>query len=378
MSDPVTNIQIEDVLSSIRRLVSEESRLESRSVPKEKPREQDRLVLTPALRVADDPRVDDVSEAKHAENPEPADEPVSAELETLTLSDPIEQVSEAVEEADGSEHGSEPWQNPETTLFEAAQTPIEDDDLADDPDVAEETAAQTPTEAEDFDDGYDDADVVPDEIEEADVVYDEDPQDEVETVASHEVEHFDDQDNAPQPQYEDIDAEAEAAEFAQDDPEGDVNDAETADEVGESDDTYEAEFEVSDATTEVMEDPDLSHDARAESLSAKIEALEAAIGKTKDQWEPDGEIGDDYAGTVHVAPMAWRDHEAEANAAEGGDSAELGDLDEAVLDEDSLRELVSDIVRQELQGALGERITRNVRKLVRREIHRALAAQELD
>ena len=49
-----------------------------------------------------------------------------------------------------------------------------------------------------------------------------------------------------------------------------------------------------------------------------------------------------------------------------------------VLDEDALRELVSDIVREELQGALGERITRNVRKLVRREIHRALAAQELE
>ena len=40
--------------------------------------------------------------------------------------------------------------------------------------------------------------------------------------------------------------------------------------------------------------------------------------------------------------------------------------------------LVADIVREELQGALGERITRNVRKLVRREIHRALTAQELD
>ena len=48
------------------------------------------------------------------------------------------------------------------------------------------------------------------------------------------------------------------------------------------------------------------------------------------------------------------------------------------LDEDALRDLVADIVREELQGALGERITRNVRKLVRREIHRALAAQELE
>jgi hypothetical protein len=52
--------------------------------------------------------------------------------------------------------------------------------------------------------------------------------------------------------------------------------------------------------------------------------------------------------------------------------------DEAILDEETLRELVAEIVRQELQGALGERITRNVRKLVRREIHRALTSQELE
>jgi cell pole-organizing protein PopZ len=48
------------------------------------------------------------------------------------------------------------------------------------------------------------------------------------------------------------------------------------------------------------------------------------------------------------------------------------------MDEEALRELVAEIVRTELQGALGERITRNVRKLVRREIHRALTAQELE
>lgn len=51
--------------------------------------------------------------------------------------------------------------------------------------------------------------------------------------------------------------------------------------------------------------------------------------------------------------------------------------EDSILDEESLRELVADIVRAELQGALGERITRNVRKLVRREIQRALSAQDL-
>ena len=42
-----------------------------------------------------------------------------------------------------------------------------------------------------------------------------------------------------------------------------------------------------------------------------------------------------------------------------------------------LRDMVAEIVRQELQGALGERITRNVRKLVRREIPRALSARDI-
>jgi hypothetical protein len=50
---------------------------------------------------------------------------------------------------------------------------------------------------------------------------------------------------------------------------------------------------------------------------------------------------------------------------------------EEFMDEEGLRELVTSIVREELQGALGERITRNVRKLVRREIQRALSTQEL-
>ena len=54
--------------------------------------------------------------------------------------------------------------------------------------------------------------------------------------------------------------------------------------------------------------------------------------------------------------------------------AALGDL----LDEDQLRPLVARLIREELQGELGERITQNVRKLVRREILRALNAHEVE
>lgn len=48
------------------------------------------------------------------------------------------------------------------------------------------------------------------------------------------------------------------------------------------------------------------------------------------------------------------------------------------FDEDLLREIVADLIREELQGRLGERITQNVRKLVRREIQRALMSREFD
>lgn len=149
-------------------------------------------------------------------------------------------------------------------------------------------------------------------------------------------------------------------------------------------------------------------------LSAKIAALEAVIGKRNDEFEPDGVAQtDEYAGTEALT-LAWEDHVAERTepdsdttvepspevarepvhdtprtdpvvektaaspaSTEADNIAALLDED-AVLDEETLRAMVSDIVREELQGALGERITRNVRKLVRREIQRALAAQDLE
>lgn len=53
-------------------------------------------------------------------------------------------------------------------------------------------------------------------------------------------------------------------------------------------------------------------------------------------------------------------------------------LDAIQFDEETLREIVRDIIREELAGTLGERITRNVRKLVRVEINRALATRNVE
>jgi hypothetical protein len=150
------------------------------------------------------------------------------------------------------------------------------------------------------------------------------------------------------------------------------------------------------------------------SLSAKIEALEAAIARTEDQWEPDGDSDDAYSGTpskaMHwipaptfeeedadedVAPSDEADTEAEepVTFVRHGDTPKADPVEDAedtpedtneddiglsASEEEALRQMIAEVVRSELQGALGERITRNVRKMVRREIHRALTAKELE
>ncbi len=130
----------------------------------------------------------------------------------------------------------------------------------------------------------------------------------------------------------------------------------------------------------------------AGSLSAKIEALEAAIARTEDQWEPDGESDDDYSGTKTKSVQWPVDNGfAQSQTREAGaePSATFVRDPEVVEDqaskpvassfrEEDLREIVAQIVREELQGALGERITRNLRKMVRREISRAMLAKDTE
>lgn len=347
MSDPVTNAEVEDVLSSIRRLVSEDKRpLQTKA----KPVVSDRLVLTPALRVA-----------------EPEDEPT---------------VENTVEEA-------QDWSE-EDAAFEAAHG----DDMADyprprkpEPDVSSDretvTAAQILAAA--AGDGRRNAD-----LEDPALDYESDPY------------NFSDE--------------------ADQDGEG-VHDRRSDTELFD-DEMHEQTEDEAVAVRGGGDAAPVAHDAQAATLSAKIEALETAIGNISDTWEPDSPGDGDYSGTDAPA-MAWEDdvdqavstarlhnlpenEDREADAAsffrekaEGNRTAEnrtgtgradvasgataaateerfaLSD-DDQVLDEEALRDLVSEIVRAELQGALGERITRNVRKLVRREIHRALTAQELE
>ncbi|MEM8570821.1 MAG: hypothetical protein AAGG56_07900 [Pseudomonadota bacterium] len=46
-----------------------------------------------------------------------------------------------------------------------------------------------------------------------------------------------------------------------------------------------------------------------------------------------------------------------------------------ILDEEALRSVINALIREELQGELGDRISRNLRKLIRREIGEVMAEQ---
>ncbi len=82
---------------------------------------------------------------------------------------------------------------------------------------------------------------------------------------------------------------------------------------------------------------------------------------------------------AHWADMAEAEAMAELRDEIAEDAPFAADVrPEVTFDEQVLRDLVRDLIREELQGSLGERITRNVRKLVHAEIARALAAQDFE
>lgn len=76
-------------------------------------------------------------------------------------------------------------------------------------------------------------------------------------------------------------------------------------------------------------------------------------------------IGDDTDGD-DPAQLAWTEPATSAQEPLPAD---------AWSDEALLRELIRDVLREELQGPMGERVTRNLRKMVRSEIARALTAR---
>lgn len=116
------------------------------------------------------------------------------------------------------------------------------------------------------------------------------------------------------------------------------------------------------------------------SLEERISELETAVGNQADDWETDGDedLTDDALQSFPRSFVARNSHRAGAldGGAERGQSAPLTQA--GVLDDDALRDMVADIIRDELKGVMGERITGNIRRLVRREVMRSLALREFD
>ena len=187
-----------------------------------------------------------------------------------------------------------------------------------------------------------------------------------------------------------------------------------------------------------IEEP-LVHDAMSAferaSLEATIAELESAVTDERNEWEPDGsettgpsalaeafaDLGDDLdvddviehsdieevleedaesiadVVTLHETrpepELTFRHSPLDDPDADFGDDLREADddgrpipddLDESIaaylaggtaMEDADLRAMIVDVVRQELQGEMGERITRNVRKLVRREINNALTSK---
>lgn len=116
-------------------------------------------------------------------------------------------------------------------------------------------------------------------------------------------------------------------------------------------------------------------------VSARDPGAPAANAAASAPDDAAAKLRDDQAEAEAVAEItASEDFEAEAIEAEPEPVAFGGMFDpgDTALDEESLRDLVRDIIREELQGGLGQRITRNVRKLVRAEINLALAGRDFD
>ena len=377
MSDPVTNVEIEDVLSSIRRLVSDGDKARTRDPapikadPDPAPMRRegsadttesrpDKLVLTPALMVVGNdatfkhedktaPVVEDVAEYANTDDQDDGwveelpDEPEAAEDDIIhhqeeggageTASD-----FEADKDDDAESHGGDdhPVETKETTVKEAFILTN-----ADTPDAKEEDQSD---------------DMVWGSVDEARKIG-------LAAVPKR--------DDAKPSLLKTTDRSGLIASIAEL-------------EAAVSKDAHDFEPDGSEVSDEMM------GETIAWPGTAKRNTENAQDAEDADQ--PDDEEAVEFthhdAGTDDVGPSG-ADERAVGDAvvetdSDVGDEYDDDDLDGLLdagnvsLDEDALRALVSEIVRQELTGPMGERITRNVRKLVRREIYRILSSQEFD
>ncbi|MFO6463060.1 hypothetical protein ACK8OR_01600 [Jannaschia sp. KMU-145] len=145
---------------------------------------------------------------------------------------------------------------------------------------------------------------------------------------------------------------------------------------------------VPDEISAISTDLEAEPMARWDDAELARDVAEAAASPVPEDYAEDTDYqGDAEAVGPEIAPVAEvmqpemagaaKVSEAETSAADD-DAADLSDVMDAIPGDDALRDLIAEIVRQELAGELGERITRNVRKLVRRELRQLLNSDEFD
>ena len=144
------------------------------------------------------------------------------------------------------------------------------------------------------------------------------------------------------------------------------------------------EAETGDATVTRLVRPPQQVDRAAPAEAFPDAAAEDDTGAG--QGISDAELVDPVAmGGLHFAWQARRagqgiddiadDLPPEAALLQGPEAAAETPVPE--IDAEALADMVRDMLREELQGALGERMTRNIRKLVRAEVARILATKDI-
>jgi len=424
MSKPVTNEEVEDVLSSIRRLVSEDKRPLAglRAAPPDtrgsdemllaKDPASDRLVLTQALRVTEpvETPLDLGAVAERTWPPQDKADAASEDADVEALVHSTLDISEQDGE-DQSDYSDQSYWDADNGETGKGNTDKDETWKEATDSAAVDRSAEIVDDTDVFEDDPDGSKHRPEAVLGQSAEEDGDSRTREEAAAS--MAGAETARVVPQAHY----ARGEGGHDVDETQDGDTRDSDT--------DAKWAALADTRPSGSYFFDPKVVQEAIPDkagaSLTAKIAALEAAVGETVQEWEPEGGEAEDLTSS-DTPTMAWEDDveldakgsplddrfpgksiadaDADADADAGAQirqeapddlapqkeaqadgppiAAAFGTGDDQIMDEDALRDLVSEIVREELQGALGERITRNVRKLVRREIHRALTAQEME
>jgi hypothetical protein len=389
MSERLNSVDIEDVLSSIRRLVSDDQRPGAKGtappVAPAEPPQADKLILTPALRIAPDAESEPepgipAPEAPVQVEPTMSFHSVRQERSAARLDAVMGQVARGLDAGPGDwETAVEPPTRFESDWSDTAEPllDVSTPDMDDAGDLSELKAAQTvwpdnlaeaPFVELESDDGDISGQAAPTEVDAFPVDILPGAQDgELAADTTHDVTSDGTRDaTAEDWPLQDWAAPGEPDMVAPDP----TVDAEWPEFSAASIDSQPVALAEEPAMTDKDDPADLPDWARMEAEPAEMDVQDTPAAA------PD-RLGDDPRWADAAEAEIRRELEDEATASAFARFAD-DDLDERPFDEDMLRDLVRDIIREELQGALGERITRNVRKLVRAEIARALAVRDFE